>query len=163
MAQVYLGIGSNIDKHIHIPQVLSELSAEFAQFIASPIYVTPAVGFEGEEFHNLAVGFVTNWSPQEIFQFLRDLEAKHGRERLSRNQFVARTLDLDQLLYDDLCLDDGQVSVPHQDILDYAFVLKPLADIAGERLHPILQQSYQDLWDNFDKRGLAMTPLVTEA
>lgn len=159
MAQVYVGIGSNIDKHVHIPQVLAELEAEFSDFIVSPTYVSPPTGFAGESFHNLVVGIQTKLLPQQVYQYLRQVEAQHGRERVSRNQFVSRTLDLDQILYDDLCLDDGQVSVPHQDILDYPFVLKPLADIAGDSLHPVLQRSYQELWECFDKQDLQMTRL----
>mgnify|MGYP001814830872 FL=1 len=55
MAQVYIGIGSNIDKHLHIPQVLQELKLQFGNIDISPLYQTTAVGFEGEDFYNLVV------------------------------------------------------------------------------------------------------------
>ena len=56
MAKVYVGIGSNIDKHIHIPQVIKELADKFGEIQVSPIYETAAEGFMGDDFHNLVVG-----------------------------------------------------------------------------------------------------------
>ena len=152
MARVYIGIGSNIDKHLHIPEVIQELQAKFGELHVSPIYQTTAVGFDGEDFYNLVVGLDTQLNPQEVFEYLRALEAAHGRKRTLGNQFIARTLDLDQLLYDDLQIDDGKLSIPHDDIIQYAFVLKPLADIAGGVIHPVLQKSIQSLWDDFDQQ-----------
>ena len=146
MAKVYIGIGSNIDKHLHIPKVLQELQDKFNELEISPIYQTSAIGFEGEDFYNLVVGLTTNLSPVEMYDQLRQLEAEHDRERYSENQFVSRTLDLDQLLYDDLQIDDGKICIPNPDIVDYVFVLKPLVDIAPEVIHPALQLSMQQIW-----------------
>ena len=156
MAQVYIGIGSNIDNQLHIPQALKELEQLLGELTISPIYQTPAVGFEGEDFYNLVVGVNTDLSPQEVFKILRQLEADHQRVRESENQFISRTLDLDQLLYDDLQIEDGSIHIPNPDILDYAFVLKPLVDIAGEALHPALNKSLQQLWNEFEKNELMM-------
>ena len=63
---------------------------------------------------------------------------------------------MDQLLYEDLQIEDGSIHIPNPDILDYAFALKPLVDIAGEVLHPTLDKNLQQLWDEFDKDGLEM-------
>ena len=152
MARVYIGIGSNIDKHIHIPRVIKELRAKFGNVIISPIYKTAAVGFSGEDFFNLVVGIDTEMNPVEVFEYLRELETAHDRRRTSGNQFIARTLDLDQLLYDDKQIEYGKISIPHDDIINYPFVLKPLADIAGDLVHPELQVSIKSLWENFDKQ-----------
>lgn len=151
MARVFVGIGSNIDKHIHIPNVLIELKEKFGELDVSPVYESESAGFIGENFHNLVVGLNTALSPQQMHDYLRELEAMHGRKRLTENQFISRTLDLDQILYDDLCFSDERVKVPHNDILKYSFVLKPLVDIAGETIHPVLGKSFQQLWDEFDK------------
>jgi len=159
MARVFVGIGSNIDKHIHIPRVLVELAEKFGELDISPTYVSVSAGFEGEDFHNLVVGLHSSMSPQEMYDYLRELEAEHGRERISENQFISRTLDLDQILHDGLCLNNGQVHVPHPDIMDYPFVLKPLADIAGEAIHPELEKTFQQLWDEYDKRDVTLRPL----
>ena len=157
MAQVYVGIGSNIDKHIHIPRVLQDLRYQFGELKISPIYQTKAVGFEGADFYNLVVGFTAHLSPQQIYAALRELEADHQRARSSVNQFISRTLDLDQLLYDDLQIIDGKVIIPSPDILEYAFVLKPLVDIAADYIHPRLRISLRDLWEGFDKEAVELT------
>ena len=159
MARVYIGIGSNIDKHLHVPRVIEELQAEYGEVTVSPIYQTTAVGFEGEDFYNLVVGINTRQTPQEMFEYLRALEAAHDRRRTSGNQFIARTLDLDQLLYDDQQIENEKLSIPHDDIIRYAFVLKPLADIAPDLIHPVLQKSMQLLWQEFDQRSIQMQQL----
>lgn len=162
MARVYIGIGSNIDKHVHIPQVLAELRAMFGEITISPIYQTSAIGFEGDDFYNLVVGVDTVLTPIEVYRYLRELEASHQRKRSSGNQFIARTLDLDQLLYDDLQIDDGAISIPHDDIINYAFVLKPLVDIANDLVHPVLHTSIGSLWDKFDKQAIELRPVFLD-
>ncbi len=151
MEKVYIGIGSNIDKHIHIPQVLEELAEKFGELQISPIYETASEGFSGDDFHNLVVGLDTDISPPEMRQYLRELEAHHGRVRDSKNQYISRTIDLDQLLYGKSKINKDGVHVPSSDITKYAFVLKPLVDIAGEMRHPILKTSFAQLWEDFDK------------
>jgi 2-amino-4-hydroxy-6-hydroxymethyldihydropteridine diphosphokinase len=65
-----------------------------------------------------------------------------------------RTLDLDLLLYGDLIVKDGKLQIPREDIERYAFVLEPLAEIAPTLKHPVLQLSYEELWQKMPKLGL---------
>ena len=162
MAKVYIGIGSNIDKHIHIPKILQELQEKYGELKISPIYQTPAIGFKGEDFYNLAVGLQTDLTPQQMYTQLRQLEADHERERDSVNQYISRTLDLDQLLYDDQQINDGKVIIPSPDILEYAFVLKPLADIAADLVHPVLQISMQKLWDQAEFNSVELKQVLLD-
>ena len=98
-----------------------------------------------------------------MYKLLRKLEANHQRARDSVNQFVSRTLDLDQLLYDDLQINDGKVIIPSPDILEYAFVLKPLVNIAAEFIHPTVKVTLQELWDRFDKASVELKPVTIES
>ncbi len=145
MARVYISIGSNIDKEKNIASSVQALSQQFGKLDISNVYETIAVGFEGETFHNLVVGFDTNYSPIEISQALKKIEAEHDRTR-GKEQFVSRTLDLDQLLYGDLVMQMEGINIPHPDILRYNFVLKPLAEIAADFIHPEEEKSIQLLW-----------------
>ena len=162
MAKIYVSIGSNIDKHFHIPKVLTELRKQFGVIEVSPIYQSAAVGFEGEDFFNLVVGLKTTLSPYEVYDLLRQLEADHKRTRTSVDQFVSRTLDLDQLLYDELQRNNEKVIIPSPDIMEYAFVLKPLVDIAAEVIHPTLKVSIQELWQEFEKDSVELVPVELE-
>ena len=163
MPKIYIGVGSNIDKHVHIPQVINELAEEFGRIDVSPIYETPAEGFSGENFFNLVIAVESEISAHEMRSYLRQLEAQHGRVRDSKNQFISRTLDLDQLLYGSSQINQDGVHVPSSDITNYAFVLKPLVDIAGDMTHPILRLTFTQLWDRFDKQALNMKQVQIDA
>lgn len=159
MAQVYVGVGSNIDPQYHIVSALDHLARRFGRLQISPVYKTPAQGFEGDDFHNLVVGLETGLDPIQIYVTLRAIEAKQERIR-TEDQFISRTLDLDQLLYDDLVFTSSKVSLPDEDILRYPFVLKPLADIAGEVRHPIVRRSFATLWTEFERENeIIMQPV----
>ena len=163
MPKIYIGVGSNIDKQVHIPQVINELTEKFGRIEVSPIYETPAEGFSGENFFNLVIAVESEISAHEMRQYLRQLEAQHGRVRNSKNQFISRTLDLDQLLYGSSQINQDGVHVPSSDITNYAFVLKPLVDIAADMTHPILRLTFAQLWDRFDKQAINMKQVQIDA
>ena len=146
MARVFIGIGSNIDKEKNIVSSVATLRAHFGPLDISTVYETPAFGFDGDDFHNLVVGFHTNQSPQEISQTLKRIELEHHRTH-GKESFVSRTLDLDQLLYDDLILQMDGVSLPHPDVLSYNFMLRPLAELAGDVQHPQEKCTIAELWE----------------
>ena len=121
-------------------------------WISQIVYETKSVGFEGENFHNLVVGIDTNEAPLEISQVLKKIEADHDRTR-GKEKFESRTLDLDQILYGDLVMQMEGVNIPHPDILRYSFVLKPLAELAGESVHPESEKPINELWESFEDKG----------
>ena len=98
------------------------------------------------------VGFDTDASPLEIAQVLKQIEADHDRTR-GKEKFESRTLDLDQLLYGDLVMQMEGVNVPHPDIMRYNFVLKPLAELAGDVEHPEEEKTINELWKAFEEKG----------
>ncbi|MBA1147725.1 2-amino-4-hydroxy-6-hydroxymethyldihydropteridine diphosphokinase [Ectothiorhodospiraceae bacterium WFHF3C12] len=156
MARVYVGIGSNIEPARHVCAALDDLRAAFGELDVSPVYQTEAVGFAGQDFLNLVVGFDTSADPGAVNQTLRAIEDRNGRRR-GPERYASRTLDLDLLLYDDLVADDPAMNLPRDEILRFAFVLKPLADIAGERHHPSDGRTFNELWAEMADDAPALT------
>ncbi|MFZ5592752.1 MAG: 2-amino-4-hydroxy-6-hydroxymethyldihydropteridine diphosphokinase [Pseudomonadota bacterium] len=152
MARVYVSIGSNIDRQSNIRSALAALRESFGQLTISPVYESKAVGFAGDDFYNLTVGFDSTLDPLAINHVLRDIEHRHGRVR-GDSGWTSRTLDLDLLLYGQLISDSHGLMLPRGEIIKYAFVLCPLAEIAGEEHHPVSGVRYSDLWAAFDKEA----------
>ncbi|MDJ0740549.1 MAG: 2-amino-4-hydroxy-6-hydroxymethyldihydropteridine diphosphokinase [Gammaproteobacteria bacterium] len=161
MPRVWISVGSNIERETHIRAALDDLRARFGELIVSPVYETPAVGFAGEPFLNLVVGVDSERPPAELHELMREIEARHGRRR-GGAKFSSRTLDLDVLTYGDAVTDDGGKALPRDEILEYAFVLAPLADVAGAELHPQRRETYAALWRQMAARGGAELHRLTD-
>ena len=161
MTQGYISIGSNIDKELHIPASIKALTQAFGQLIISSIYESEPVGFTGDVFYNLVVGFESDWEVKAVAKQLRQIELENGRTRDSQ-KFSARTLDLDLLLFGNLIINDGRLQIPRDEIEHYAFVLEPLAEIAPQLKHPINQQTIAELWLRFDKTNLKQKRIIPD-
>ena len=155
MARVYISVGSNIDRERNIDMALRLLEASFGQLQRSSVYESEAIGFDSDPFYNLVVGFDTDDTPREIHDVLHCIEEASGRIRTTG--LSARTLDLDLLLYDDLVTETGGLVLPRDDITRYAFVLAPLAEIAGTLRHPVTGENYENLWSAFDEAGQVLS------
>lgn len=149
MAEVFVSIGSNIDRERNVARGIELLRECYGELRLSPVYETRAVGFDGENFYNLVAAFTTDETVEAINDALHRIEDECGRVR-SGPRFSSRTLDIDLLLYDDEVRESESLTLPRREITEQAFVLKPLADIAGERRHPVLGRSYNELWQAFD-------------
>jgi len=150
MARVYIGIGSNIEREKHIRAALDALRRAFGRLQLSSVYESEAVGFEGDNFYNLVAAFDTHLGVGELAWQLRKIEYTYGR-RLCEPKCGSRKLDLDILTYGDLVGEFAGNLLPRSDIVKYAHVLRPLAEIAPDELHPKLRESYRALWDSYDK------------
>lgn len=161
MPQVYVSIGSNIERDQHIRAALVALRENFGALSVSTIYQTRAVGFEGEDFYNLVAGFTTEKDVHSVATALHAIEADQGRLR-GAGKFAARTLDIDLLFYDDLVVNEPGLKLPRAEIIRYAFVLGPLAEIAGAQLHPTLGKSFATLWAEFAGDKTDLRPVQLE-
>jgi len=146
MTQIYLGIGSNIDREESVRNGLAALKSLYGQLQISPVYESKAYGFEGDDFFNLVVGFESEFEIDKIEMQLKEIELQSGRKR-SDSSYSPRTLDIDLLLYGDLICDKHEL--PRVDIINYAFVLKPLCDLAPDLIHPTENKTISELWKNF--------------
>ena len=153
MPRGYISIGSNIDKEKHIPASIDALTKLYGRLILSSIYESEPVGFTGDSFYNLVAGFDSELDVKDIIKQLRQIELDNGRNRDCK-KFSARTLDLDLILYGDLVVHEDGLQLPRGEIEKYAFVLEPLAEIAGDLRHPVSGVCYSELWKKFDKAGL---------
>ena len=148
MIDAYLGLGSNQNAEHNMRSGISALRARFGRIDLSPIYRSPAVGFSGEDFLNAAARIRTDMSVGELKRWLTELENQHGRDR-SQPRFSDRSLDIDILLHGDKVGEFDGLELPRDEVLKYAHVLKPLADIAPDLKHPVSGRSFAEHWSDF--------------
>ncbi|WP_444920888.1 2-amino-4-hydroxy-6-hydroxymethyldihydropteridine diphosphokinase [Microbulbifer sp. CnH-101-G] len=158
MAQVYLSLGSNINRAQYIRAALDALAGRFGELQVSRVFESEAVGFQGDNFYNLVVGLQTDLPVGQLALCLRGIEDANGRLR-SGPKFSARTLDIDILTYDHLTGTVDGVKLPRGEIVKNAFVLQPLAEIAPEVLHPVEQKTYRQLWNEYDQASQKLWPV----
>jgi 2-amino-4-hydroxy-6-hydroxymethyldihydropteridine diphosphokinase len=160
--RAWLSLGSNVDRERNIRGALRDLAAEFGELVVSRVYECEAVGFDGDPFYNLVVGIDTRLPPLQLARAMRAIEDAHGRTR-GGDKFAPRTLDIDLLTYGDQVLDKDPLRLPRDEILKYAFVLGPLAEVAGGERHPVDGRSYAELWAAFDRDAQPLRPVEFEA
>lgn len=157
MPRVWLSIGSNVDRERNIRSAVKTLRETWGKLMISRIYESEAVGCKGDRFFNLVVGFDSDDPIVELNARLRAIEDAHGRKR-GPDKFAPRTLDIDLLTYGDAVVRAGSLELPREEITRYAFILKPLAELAGDQLHPTAGCTYGALWDAFNEAGQALWP-----
>jgi 2-amino-4-hydroxy-6-hydroxymethyldihydropteridine diphosphokinase len=144
-------MGSSIHRHANVCAGLDALTAEYGPLIISSVYESESVGFKGVSFFNLVVGFKTDISVKQLSDRLKAIEEANGRIRTG-SRYSPRTLDIDILLYGDTVGEVEGVILPRPEITENAYVLWPLAEIAGLKVHPVMDRTYQQLWDELPKK-----------
>lgn len=145
--KAYVALGSNMgDSKAHLDGAVEALQADEkvrVLKVADYIVTKPYGGVEQDDFVNSAMAIETLYSPEELLDRLHEIEADHARERMIH--WGPRTLDLDILLYEDVMMDTPDLIIPHKDMHNREFVLKPMAEIAPYEKHPILGQTMEQL------------------
>ncbi len=161
MPDVYVAAGSNIQPGLRLREALALLKAEFGTLRVSPAYRNAAVGFEGEDFVNLGVGFTTALSAQQVVERLQSIETRCGRPR-DAPKWAPRAMDLDIVLYGDLVCAEAALVLPRPDLVRRAYMLKPMVDIAPDVVHPTLGRTLAEIWEEHDD-GHELTPVDLDA
>ena len=143
----YIGLGSNMgDKKGYLDQAvryLNETDGCRVEKVSSYLITEPYGGIEQDDFLNACLILKTWLSPHELLNKLHEIEQAAHRERVIR--WGPRTLDLDILMYDDLIIETENLIIPHVEMHMREFVLKPLAEIAPYKRHPVLHRTIAQL------------------
>ena len=153
--EAYLSIGSNIgnkEENLHRAIELINSYKEIEVEKVSSFLVTEPWGYlDQEKFVNAALKLKTILSPQELMKVLLDIEQEMKRERIIK--WGPRIIDLDIIFYDNLVLEDELVTVPHPRMEEREFVLKPLSEICGNKVHPLLKKRVFRLLEDIEKEN----------
>ncbi len=156
LVTAYVGLGSNLgDRSRNLQGAIDRLGKVGIITAVSSIYQTKPWMVDGYQprYLNQVVGVNTILDPLQVVTELLAIESSLGRVREEKN--ASRTLDLDLLLHGDIVLEASGVTVPHPRLHERAFVLVPLAEIAADVVHPILDRTISDLADESDRSGIS--------
>jgi 2-amino-4-hydroxy-6-hydroxymethyldihydropteridine diphosphokinase len=162
LSEVYVAAGSNVEPVVNLRRALAVLRAHYPGLRHSRAWRNPAVGFEGDDFVNLVVGFATDESPHRVLERLHEAEAACGRSR-GAPRWAPRSMDLDMLLYGDRLSDEPGLRLPRPDLLLRAYMLRPMAELAPELRHPTLGVTMRELWERFDREAHPMQEVDLDA
>jgi 2-amino-4-hydroxy-6-hydroxymethyldihydropteridine diphosphokinase len=142
---VYIGLGSNLgDRVANLRDAVHRLSAIIRVEQVSRLYVAAPLGYVREDSYiNGALHGQTTMTPMDLLGMLQSIEVAMGRR--PGVQFGPRPIDLDLLFYDSIQMETYKLTIPHPRLAERAFVLRPLADIAPDLMHPVLYYTVSQL------------------
>ena len=139
----YFSLGSNIgDKRGNLQDAVNLIAQKVGRITKiSSIYKTKSWGFKSDDFFNICVEVSTNLNPESLLDTVLRIEKQLGRSRDTSNNYEARIIDIDVLLFDDDIIFHNNLKVPHPRMLERKFVLVPLTEIAPNVKHPITKKT----------------------
>jgi len=152
--RVYLSLGSNLgDREQNLRAAVAALQQQLEVEAVSSWYETEPVGVTDQPgFLNLAVAATTKLDPPELLRLAKRIEEQMGRRPTYR--WGPRLIDIDILLYADRVVEGPDLTIPHRELAQRAFVLVPLAEVAPRAFHPVLQKTAEELVDAADTAGV---------
>lgn len=138
MAEAFLALGGNLgDARTTLARAVTALcdGTDIRLVARSADYLTPPWGVEDQPpFVNVCIAIDTALTPRALLARAQAVERAFGRDRPHEQRWGPRSLDIDLLAYDDITLDTAELTLPHPRLLERAFVLVPLAEIAPDRV-----------------------------
>jgi len=149
-ALAYIGMGSNVGDRARTlmtaAKMLSELPGVEVRKLSAMIETDPVGGPEDQpKYLNAALEISTDLSPHDLLAALNVIEDALGRDRSTEKRWGPRTCDLDILLMEGVVMSEPDLTIPHPRMHERVFVLRPLASIAADAIHPTLKQGIADL------------------
>lgn len=157
---VHLSLGSNIGNKLYTLQcAIFTIHKTIGRVTKiSHVYNSSAWGFESDDFFNVCIALQTKLTPNDLLDSLLAIENQLGRIRFQEGGYAPRSIDIDILFYEDKICASEKLTIPHPQISYRKFVLKPLADIAPQLYHPILNKDTRNLLQECkDKGGVEKT------
>jgi 2-amino-4-hydroxy-6-hydroxymethyldihydropteridine diphosphokinase len=151
---IYISLGSNLgDRLANLRNAMTNISPEVKAVAKSSIYETEPWGYSDQpSFLNQIIKANTDLAPFDLLAFFKEIEVSMGRQETFR--FGPRLIDLDILFYDDLVLNTPKLTIPHPRIIERAFVLIPLVEIAPDLYHPVIGKTIQQLTTGVDSSSI---------
>lgn len=146
MSNCFLLLGTNLgDKESNLQKALYEISVQIGAIITkSSIYSTAAWGKENQDsFLNQVIKITTKKSPKEVLSECLSIEKELGRVRFEK--WGERLIDIDILYYDELIMNEDELTIPHPQIQNRRFTLVPLVELEEGYVHPVLQKTQMEL------------------
>jgi len=139
----YLSLGSNLGNKLDNLQDAVNLIAHKIGRVSkvSSVYKTKSWGFKSDDFYNICIEVSTNLNPENLLDRVLKIEIELGRTREASDDYKARIIDIDVLLFDDDIIFYNDLKVPHPRMLERKFVLVPLTEIAPNVKHPIVKKT----------------------
>ena len=151
---VYLALGTNLgDRPGNLQNAIAGLPPVVTVLESSPVYETLPWGVTDQPaFLNMVIKAETHSEPLELMKHLKLLETRLGR--LPSIRYGPRLIDIDLLFYDDLILNTAELTIPHPNLHERAFVLVPLSDLAPEFIHPVTGKTVRQLLAEVSATGV---------
>ena len=157
MSKVYLSIGSNKgNRSLLINKAIDKIEKKVGIIISrSSIYQSKSWGFDSNDFYNLCLLIDTDIMPKSLLINLKKIEKSMGREDVD-GSYSDRLIDIDILFYDNITTDSEDLKIPHPKIEIRKFVLVPMLEIADDYVHPILNKTIKELYNDCSDQDIPL-------
>ena len=138
----------------------------FPMEAVAPLYVSRALGFDGQEFYNTAIRTQTEMDTYELIACIRDIESSMGkvhRVKARKEEDVVyhdRPIDIDILLYDDMIFSNSDVTIPHRSIGQRDFVLAPILHLDSELRDPMSDELFADVLESLPEEEKTILDVI---